>query len=189
MTSSTRTSRTLILVRHGLTDWNIEGRYQGRLDIPLNVAGRKQAEALKARLENTPFESVYSSPLQRAFETAQIIAHGKPIRRDARLAEIDHGAWQGKTHQEIATQWPHQWRAWKNDPDRFTPPGGESIADVQSRVREFLAEIKDEAILCVSHGVVIEAFFATMLPSFKQAGSVPSNASLHFLSLSDHADE
>ena len=188
MTVSTRTSRTLILVRHGLTDWNIEGRYQGRLEIPLNAAGRKQAETLKARLENTPFESVYSSPLQRAFETAQIIAHGKPIRRDARLAEIDHGAWQGKTHEEIATQWPHQWRAWKNDPDRFTPPGGESIADVQSRVREFFAEIKAETILCVSHGVVIQAFFATMAPSSKQAGSVPSNGSLHFLSL-DHADE
>ena len=188
MTGSIRKSRTLILVRHGLTDWNTEGRYQGRLDIPLNAAGRKQAEALQHRLENTPFESVYSSPLQRAFETAQIIARGKPIRRDARLAEIDHGDWQGKTHQEIATQWPHQWRAWKSDPDRFIPPGGESIANVQSRVREFLAEIKDEAILCVSHGVVIQAFFATMSPSLMHAGSVPSNGSLHILSL-DHAYE
>jgi len=188
MTGSIRKSRTLILVRHGLTDWNTEGRYQGRLDIPLNAAGRKQAEALKHRLENTPFESVYSSPLQRAFETAQIIARGKPIRRDARLAEIDHGDWQGKTHQEIATQWPHQWRAWKSDPDRFIPPGGESIANVQSRVREFLAEIKNEAILCVSHGVVIQAFFATMSPSLMHAGRVPSNGSLHILSL-DHADE
>ena len=188
MTVSTRTSRTLILVRHGLTDWNIEGRYQGRLDIPLNAAGRRQAEALKPRLANTPFESVYSSPLQRAFETAQIIAHGKPIRRDARLAEIDHGDWQGKTQREIATQWPHQWRAWKSGFDRFTPPGGESIADVQSRVREFLAELKGEAILCVSHGVVIQAFFATMSPSSRQAGTVPSNGSLHILSL-DHGDE
>jgi len=188
MTVSPRKSRTLILVRHGLTDWNVEGRYQGRLDIPLNAAGRKQAEALRTQLEKTPFGSVYSSPLQRAFETAQIIARGKPIRRDERLAEIDHGDWQGKTHQEIAAQWPHQWCAWKSYPDRFTPPGGESIAEVQSRVREFLAEIEDQAILCVSHGVVIQAFFATMSPSSKQAGSVPSNGSLHVLSL-DHADE
>ena len=183
-----RRSRTLILVRHGLTDWNIEGRYQGRLDIPLNAEGRKQAEALRTRLENTPFERVYSSPLQRALETAQIIARGKPIRRDARLAEIDHGDWQGRTHQEIATEWPHQWHAWKSDPDRFTPPGGESIADVQLRVREFLAEIEGDAILCVSHGVVIQAFLATMSRATKHIGTVPSNGSLHILSL-DHADE
>lgn len=183
-----RRSRTLILVRHGLTDWNIEGRYQGRLDIPLNAEGRKQAEALRTRLENTPFERVYSSPLQRALETAQIIARGKPIRRDPRLAEIDHGDWQGKTHQEIATEWPHQWHAWKSDPDRFTPPGGESIAGVQSRVREFLAEIEGEAILCVSHGVVIQAFLAAMSRSTEHIETVPSNGSLHILSL-DHADE
>jgi alpha-ribazole phosphatase len=183
-----RTSRTLILVRHGLTDWNIEGRYQGRLDIPLNAEGRKQAEALRTRLENTPFERVYSSPLQRAFETAQIIARGEPIRSDTRLAEIDHGDWQGKTHEEIATEWPHQWHAWKSDPDGFTPPGGESIADVQLRVREFLTEIEGEAILCVSHGVVIQAFLARMLRSTEPAGAVPSNGSLHILSL-DHGYE
>jgi alpha-ribazole phosphatase len=188
MRGTTRRSRALILVRHGLTDWNIEGRYQGRLDIPLNAEGRKQAEALRAWLENTPFENVYSSPLQRAFETAQIIARGKPIRRDARLAEIDHGDWQGKTHQEIATEWPHQWHAWKSDPDRFTPPGGESIADVQARVREFLAEIEGDAILCVSHGVVIQAFLATMSRSTENTSTVPSNGSLHILSL-DHSDE
>jgi alpha-ribazole phosphatase len=183
MISSTRALRTLILVRHGLTDWNVERRYQGRLDIPLNATGRQQARTLRVRLKNTPFDSVYSSPLRRAFETAQIIAPDKPIRRDARLAEIDHGDWQGKTQQEIEAEWPHQWDAWNSDPDSFTPPGGETIADVQLRIKEFLAEMEGQAILCVSHGVVIQAFLSTVLCTSDPARCVPSNGSLHFLPL------
>lgn len=185
MISSTRASRTLILVRHGLTDWNLERRYQGRLDIPLNAAGRAQAETLKAQLENIPFEIVYSSPLRRAYETAEIISWGKPIVPDQRLAEIDHGTWQGKTQDEIAEQWPHEWKAWNTDPDKFTPPGGETAAQVQLRVKEFIGEVQGKAVLCVSHGVVIQTFLSTLLGAPKAADHVPSNGSLHILSLEE----
>jgi phosphoserine phosphatase len=188
MIRSTRTSRTLILVRHGLTDWNVEGRYQGRLDIPLNAAGREQAEGLKAHLAHIPFDIVYSSPLRRAYETAEIIAGGKPIVCDDRLAEIHHGTWQGKTQDEIATRWPNEWQTWNSDPDQFTPPGGESAAQVELRVKAFIGDITGQAVLCVSHGVVIQKFLSTMLGKPRPAEHVPSNGSLHFISLNG-ADE
>src|SRR5262249_52425940 len=92
--------RTLVVVRHGQTDWNIEGRFQGQLDIPLNAAGRKQAEDLRHRLSGLDFDATFSSPLRRAVETAQIIAGSLPIRADERLTEIHHGYWQGKTKRD-----------------------------------------------------------------------------------------
>ena len=188
MINSTRVGRSLILVRHGLTDWNLEKRYQGRLDIPLNAAGRAQAAGLKAQLETLAFEIVYSSPLGRAYETAQIIAGGRPIVCDERLAEIDHGTWQGRTQDEIAAQWPREWQRWNSDPDQFTPPGGETAAQVQSRVKAFLSDIRGEAVLCVSHGVVIQTFLSTVLGTVKPMDHVPSNGSLHILNL-DPVDE
>src|ERR1700730_4967922 len=89
--------RVLVIVRHGQTDWNVEERYQGQLDVPLNSVGRLQAETLRSYLAGMGFDAVYSSPLQRAYETANIICCNAPIARDGRLREIHHGAWQGKT--------------------------------------------------------------------------------------------
>jgi broad specificity phosphatase PhoE len=188
MISSTGAIRTLILVRHGLTDWNVEGRYQGRLDIPLNAAGRAQAEGLKAQLDNIAFDIVYSSPLRRAYETAEIIAGSNPIVCDDRLAEIHHGIWQGKTQDEIAMRWPRDWQTWNSDPDQFTPPGGESAAQVELRVKAFIGDMQSQTALCVSHGVVIQKFLSTVLAKPSSAEHVPSNGSLHILSLID-ADE
>jgi alpha-ribazole phosphatase len=181
-------TRTLILVRHGLTDWNLERRYQGRLDIPLNAAGRAQAEALKAQLEDVPFEIVYSSPLRRAYETAEIISGGRPLVCDERLAEIDHGTWQGRTQDEIAERWPCEWQRWNTDPDQFTPPGGETAAQVQSRVKAFMSDIREKAALCVSHGVVIQTFLSTVLGTVTPTDHVPSNGSFQILTL-DPVDE
>ena len=180
MISTSSARRTLVLVRHCLTDWNIERRYQGRLDIPLNAVGRAQAEALKTQLEPLPFEVVYSSPLRRAQETAQIIAGGRPIVCDERLSEINHGAWQGRTQDEIAEQWPREWQDWNADPDQFTPPGGETAAQVKSRVKAFMSDIRGKFVLCVSHGFVIQTFLS--------ADHVPSNGSFHVLTL-DPVDE
>lgn len=188
MIGSTRAIRTLILVRHGLTDWNIEGRYQGRLDIPLNPAGRAQAEALKAQLKNIRFDSVYSSPLRRALETAEIIEPVRPIIRDERLAEIHHGNWQGKTQDEIARRWPREWQIWNTDPDKFTPPGGETAAQVRSRVNAFIEEMQGNSVLCISHGVVIQTFLSAVSGTSIPANYVPSNGSLHTLAI-DCADE
>jgi glucosyl-3-phosphoglycerate phosphatase len=181
----TASSNQLVLVRHGQTDWNVEERFQGQLDVPLNAVGRDQAETLKRRLEDVHFDAAYSSPLSRAIETAQIIAGSIPIDRDPRLTEIHHGSWQGKTKRDIAGRWPDQWNQWNREPLRFTPPGGESAASVRARVEDFLRTIRGTNILCVSHGVVIQTFLSILHGDSnpESAAYVPDNGSIHTFSL------
>ena len=93
----------ILLARHGETDWNREGRFQGWADPPLNDTGRAQARALAERLRSTAFDAVYSSDLRRAHETAEIVAapHAVPVVTDPQLREIDVGSWSGLTRPEI----------------------------------------------------------------------------------------
>ncbi len=177
--------QTMILVRHGETDWNREERFQGQLDIKLNEAGRSQAEMLKRELAKFDFDAVYSSPLRRALETAQIIARDIPVRCDPRLTEIHHGSWQGKTKRDIAEQWPDEWNRSNTEPQLFTPPGGESAADVRARVENFLQTIQGKTILCVSHGVVIQTFLSIVSGGryLDHSSYVPANGSIHVLKL------
>jgi broad specificity phosphatase PhoE len=176
---------TMVLVRHGETDWNREERFQGRLDIPLNDAGRSQAEMLKRELAGFAFDVVYSSPLKRALETAQIVAGTVPVQCDSRLIEIHHGSWQGKTKQDIAGRWPDDWNRWNTEPERFTPPGGESAADVRARVADFLSALRGTRILCVSHGVVVQTFLSLVIGGryLDHTSYVPANGSIHVLKL------
>src|SRR5262249_60844859 len=99
---------TILLARHGETDWTREGRFQGHADPPLNEAGRAQAIELAERLASTPFDAVYSSDLARAHETAEILAssHGVPVVADPGLREIDVGSWSGLTRAEIEARFP-----------------------------------------------------------------------------------
>ena len=99
---------TILLVRHGETDWNLERRWQGHIDRPLNDVGRAQARALADRLDSEPFAAVYSSDLARARETAEIVAaaHGLPVHLDPRLREADVGEWSGLTADEIERRYP-----------------------------------------------------------------------------------
>ena len=167
----------LVVVRHGQTDWNVEERYQGQLDVPLNAIGRSQAEALKRDLAGIDFDAAYSSPLSRAFETAQVIANELEVIADERLSEIHHGAWQGQRKFDIAEQWPDEWERWSKEPLHFTPPGGESVARVRARVEDFLTSIRGTNVLCVSHGIVIQ----NLLSILKHDTCVPPNASVHIL--------
>src|SRR5215211_8136133 len=98
----------ILLARHGETDWNREGRFQGWADPPLNDAGRAQAQALAERLREMPFDAVYASDLRRAFETAEIVAasHGVPVTPDPGLREVDIGSWSGLTRAEIEERFP-----------------------------------------------------------------------------------
>ena len=93
---------TILLARHGETDWNRDGRYQGHADPPLNDTGREQARELGETLRGRPIAAVYSSDLRRASETAEIAARplGLPVLLDSRLREIDVGSWQGRKHEE-----------------------------------------------------------------------------------------
>lgn len=149
----------LVLVRHGQTDWNIQRRYQGKTDIPLNAVGRRQAASLARELSGTKLAAVYSSELDRAYETAALIAQpqGVAVIRDRRLNEIDQGEWEGLRHEDIADRYGERLRLWEEDPTSTCPPGGESLADVRQRVLECLHEIllkhPNDAVCVVAHKV------------------------------------
>ncbi|MCY4466417.1 MAG: histidine phosphatase family protein [Chloroflexi bacterium] len=130
-------TETLLLIRHGQTDYNFQQRLQGTLPVPLNDAGRAQARSLAAYLAHRGIGAIYSSPMPRALQTAQIASERleqKP-REDARLGEIDYGCFQGLTKAESATQYPEAHRRWQTGYLAYRVPGGESRLDVQKRMQ------------------------------------------------------
>ncbi len=136
---------TVVLTRHGLTDRSDPEQHLGQhLDVSLNDAGRRQAQALAARLAAVPFDRVISSPLFRAQETAEILARGGRIETDPRLKEMDYGAWEGLTYAQIDATQAAQRREWELAPDRLACPGGESGNDVAARVRTFLDDLLED---------------------------------------------
>jgi broad specificity phosphatase PhoE len=134
---------TLVLIRHGETNWNIAGRYQGQADPALNENGRLQAQRLAESLGVKPPHLLYASPLLRALETAEILADRLNLRlyTDVRLVEIHQGKWQGQLREEIAASYPDLFKAWETDPWQVTPPRGESLLQVQKRVYTAVDEI------------------------------------------------
>jgi broad specificity phosphatase PhoE len=143
---------TILIARHGETDWNRERRWQGWADPPLNDTGREQARDLAEQLRSDPFDAVYSSDLQRAHETAVIVAepHGLPVLVDPGLREIDIGSWSGLTHDEIRERYPDGVR-----------PDGETHEQHAKRVRDAVTRIarehRSERILIVTHGGTIRS--------------------------------
>ena len=132
----------LLLIRHGETDWLGE-RLAGRLpDIHLNAAGRAQADALAAMLRPIPLEAVYSSPLERAMETAEPAARaaGKPIITDPRLQEVDFGELAGKPFTELRGM--PIWQDVHHTPAMVRYPGGESLTEAQDRAVRMVEEIR-----------------------------------------------
>lgn len=142
---------TLLLARHGETQWNLEGRWQGWADPPLNETGRTQARALAEQLRDTPFDAVYSSDLRRAHETAVIVAepHSVPVVADPGLREIDVGSWSGLTRAEIEQRFGRE------------RPDGETHEQHQARVLDAVEQIArrhdGERILIVTHGGTMRA--------------------------------
>jgi len=175
-----KAERTLVLIRHGQTDWNVEERFQGQIDVAMNAVGRRQAANLKSYLGGALFDRVYSSPLARGLETAQLIIGDSPIIPDQRLSEIHHGFWQGRTKKEICRRWPDQLKRWQEQP-HFTPRNAEPRQRVRLRVEDFLRSMQGTNILCVSHGVIIQTFVSVLLGASND-GQVPHNASIHTLS-------
>ncbi len=160
--------RTLYLARHGETEWNRIGRWQGATDIPLSDVGRAQARLLADRLRDRRIARVHASQLSRALETAQIVAArlGAPApAADPRLRERGYGAFEGLTREECAERFPGVWEQYLAD-RRVVPPGAEPQAEVIERITAAMTEIaagvaaqsESGAILVVSHGGAIRSF-------------------------------
>jgi broad specificity phosphatase PhoE len=155
---------TLLLARHGETDWNRENRFQGRADPPLNEAGREQARELAARLAREPLAAVFTSPLQRAAETADIVAAKRGLRvlAESGLLEIDVGSWSGLTRAEIEQRFPDGYRRWLELASGWDD--GESYEELGQRVVPTLIRIgaahDGVPVLVVTHSGPIRAAVA-----------------------------
>ena len=154
------TDTRLVVVRHGVTDWNREGRFQGHLDPPLSEIGRREAGLVAERIASDDLlrpVRIVSSSLARAAETAAAIgaASGVRVEPDDRLMEIGQGEWEGRTHAELEVADARRYRAWRDAAGVRQPPGGESIESAMTRVRAVLDEIArsgDATVCLVSHG-------------------------------------
>jgi broad specificity phosphatase PhoE len=174
----------LWLVRHGQTDWNLAGRYQGQSDVPLNETGRQQAFSAAAQLAGGAFDALFSSDLCRALETATVIgaAIGLPVIQDARLREIDQGDWEGLLVEEIRLRYAAEWALRQGDAGSVRPPGGESVEEVAARVYSALDEIAlrypDGRIVVVCHGLAIATVVCHVrgLPVSRAYDVIPPNA-------------
>ncbi len=156
----------LYLIRHGQTDWNLEKKLQGQTDIPLNETGREQARTLAQKLKNETFHAVYSSPLKRAHETAQIInhLHGHEINLHDDLMEASYGFIEGMKIEEF------QQKATVHAMDRHgrlhhkLDPSAESYFEVYHRVRPFLDSLLQkhhgQNILIITHGALMRSIMA-----------------------------
>jgi broad specificity phosphatase PhoE len=157
-------SSIVYLIRHGETDWNRDGRWQGHRDVPLSVAGRAQAKRLAHRLSKSEprFDSLFSSDLSRALETARILGGALGLRPTAtpELREINLGTWAGKTREEIALAFPGEWLRMQRNED-IPRGGGETFSAFQRRILEWLNRAtKDQerrTICAVTHGGCIRA--------------------------------
>lgn len=153
----------LFLIRHGETQWNQAGKYQGSTDIPLSENGMKQAGYLKDHFQNR-FDYLYSSPLSRALETARIIGSGsdkEPVISPA-MVEINFGAWEGLTLEEIKSSYPEQFRSWQTDEINAPLMSSEkSLKSASIRAgNEILRLVETHAgsrILLIAHGGIIKA--------------------------------
>lgn len=150
---------SIYLARHGQTAYNLERRFQGQMQVPLDQTGVAQAHDLAQRASAIDFAALWSSPLLRARETAEIVAAriGLPIREDARLMETDAGDWTDRSFAEIQAQTPALFDGFAKGDPGFAFPGGESFAAQGERVGAAIAEIErdDLPALVVCHGVVI----------------------------------
>jgi len=153
----------IILIRHGETVWNAEGRIQGHEDIALSERGVRQAQLVAERLSNIQIHAVYSSDLLRAKETAEIIAarHGLKVNPTSALREAYLGSWQGKTLAEVAETDPELVALWLSNSAVHRPPKAEKLEDVQARavaaVKQITEDHPDQNVAVVAHGGPIKA--------------------------------
>ena len=156
-------------MRHCEAEGNTNGVLQGRSDSDVSGNSAKQLELVSLRLRNVPFSAFYSSPLKRAYKTAQAIDryHNMEIVKDGRLTEIDMGDWEGKSWTDIEADSPDRMRVWNENPGEFQAPGGESIRKVCGRMWEAALDIarknEGKTVCAVSHGCAIRTLLCRAL--------------------------
>lgn len=163
--------RQLIVVRHGVTVWNAEGRYTTRSDIPPSDEGIEQAHAAAAALAATRIDRVFCSPLRRARMTGEIIAAAQrgdtpPVVVDERLTEIDAGPFEGLTAAEInAGPLAEAHTLWHSDTDPVTPAGAETLESAHRRAAAFFADVSDLSgtTLAATHGSLARVLVASVV--------------------------
>ncbi len=174
----------LWLARHGETDWNVEGRFQGQADSPLNATGVQQAVELAERLVGVGIQAIYCSDLRRALQTAWIIGEklGLEPHSDPRLREIGLGEWEGLQREQIIAAYPGIWEQRRQDPVNVHPPGGENLRELAERSWAAADEIAGKhpggTVLIVAHGVSLACLLcrANGVPLAQTFQHIPENA-------------
>ena len=181
----------LVAIRHGETDWNVDTRIQGQIDIGLNANGRWQAQRLGQALADERIDAVYSSDLGRALETAHALAReaGVPVQPQIALRERAFGIFEGLTFAEIEQRFPDDARRWRQRDAGFGPQGGETLREFYARavaaVADLAARHRGQHIAVVTHGGVLDALYraATRIPLDAprtwQVGNASINRLLH----------
>src|SRR5512133_1495064 len=162
-------STRVFLVRHGATQLTAENRFAGAVGVDLSEEGRAQVLSLAERLARDDLAAIYTSPLSRTVETAEILArpHGLvPIREDG-LREIGHGRWEGLTRAEVEERFPGEYETWEADPFTFAPEGGETGLAVLARalpvIRRIVVSHAGSTVLVVSHKATLRLLLSSLL--------------------------
>ena len=159
----------IIIIRHGETEWNKTGRFQGHSDVPLSAEGRTQAEALGKNLIVDHVDAIYASDLTRAMETAAPLAarFGLPVISDPQLRELNFGAWEGRNFNDVNAENPNAMKNFYTDPEQADIPESELFPEFQrrvaGRVREIVAHERGKRVVIVSHGASIRILLADLL--------------------------
>lgn len=189
----------LIVVRHGQTDRNREGRFSGRDDVSLDAQGEQQAVRLAEALGDLPLCGLWSSPLRRAQQTLAPLAArcGLPVRLDARLAELDQGELDGLPGHLLPERYPDFFAAWRADPTHVAVPGGETFGACQARMLAALREIAhaqahaEGPVVVASHKMAIVGMLCAVLglPLRRYRWLGQDNAAINLLWLAGGSDE
>ena len=183
-------------LRHGQTAYNADNnRYCGRTDIPLTEKGIAQAGAIAEQMKGIALDAVYSSPLTRAYRTAQVASGGREVLADDRLIEADFGEWEGKTREEFVKENAALWNAWSDDPGATRAGGtGETAQEVVTRVDDFfgwaLQQHNGGSIMVVAHNGVNRLYLAYKLgmPLKNYRRIVQENSTVSLFQLDDNGD-
>jgi broad specificity phosphatase PhoE len=162
-------STRLYLVRHGATALTAEDRFSGATGVELSDVGRHQVQLLSERLSGEKIHAIYSSPLSRTIDTANILAkpHGLTLQIEDGLREISHGRWEGLTRQEVEQRFQDEYVAWEMDPFTVAPADGESGVSVLARalpvVRAIVSRHEGQCVLVVSHKATLRLIISSLL--------------------------